>query len=66
MPVLLTQTDVEEYQVCVKESWKGFDISEIAFMVHFYRLIHTINFTRSSVERHSSNKKYFPESGLGG
>lgn len=32
MPVLLTQTDVEQYQVCVKE---GFDISEITFMAHF-------------------------------
>lgn len=33
-----------------QEAWIDFDISEITFMVHFYRLLCTINFTRSSVE----------------
>lgn len=49
-----------------QEAWIDFDISEIMFMVNFYRLLCTINFTRSSVEWHSCRKQDFPELGLGG
>lgn len=49
-----------------QEAWINFDISEITFMVHFYRLLRTINFTRSSVEWHSCSTQDLPELGLGG